>query len=152
MGRSHRTIDTLRQRVSVQENAVMVGTVIHVGIPKPHATRSVPYSKFPALPLVKLFEEKSREDLDFGDGLLHNRSMKESGAENIHGCRASRHTTSNTAASLAISASSNVKAVQRMLGHASASMTLDTYTDLFDDDLDAVAATRATSTIRRINQ
>jgi hypothetical protein len=29
--------------------------------------------------------------------------------------------------------------VQRMLGHASAAMTLDTYTDLFDDDLDAVA-------------
>lgn len=26
-----------------------------------------------------------------------------------------------------------------MLGHASASMTLDTYADLFDDDLDGVA-------------
>jgi hypothetical protein len=26
-----------------------------------------------------------------------------------------------------------------MLGHASAAMTLDTYSDLFDDDLDAVA-------------
>ena len=33
----------------------------------------------------------------------------------------------------------NVKAVQRMLGHASAAMTLDVYADLFDDDLDAVA-------------
>jgi len=32
-----------------------------------------------------------------------------------------------------------VKAVQRMLGHASAAMTLDTYADLFDDDLDAVS-------------
>jgi len=32
-----------------------------------------------------------------------------------------------------------VKAVQRSLGHASAAMTLDTYADLFDDDLDAVA-------------
>jgi integrase len=31
-----------------------------------------------------------------------------------------------------------VKAVQKMLGHASAAMTLDTYADLFDDDLDAV--------------
>ncbi|MDT0116512.1 hypothetical protein Q9R20_05855 [Microbacterium sp. PRF11] len=30
--------------------------------------------------------------------------------------------------------------MQRMLGHASAAMTLDTYADLFDDDLDAVAA------------
>jgi integrase len=33
----------------------------------------------------------------------------------------------------------NVKAVQRMLGHAKASMTLDVYADLFEDDLDAVA-------------
>ena len=32
-----------------------------------------------------------------------------------------------------------MKAVQRMLGHASAAMTLDTYADLFDDDLDAVS-------------
>jgi len=32
-----------------------------------------------------------------------------------------------------------VKAVQRMLGHASAAMTLDVYADPFDDDLDAVA-------------
>ncbi|GAA0994046.1 integrase [Subtercola frigoramans] len=29
--------------------------------------------------------------------------------------------------------------MQRMLGHASAAMTLDTYADLFPDDLDAVA-------------
>jgi hypothetical protein len=28
-----------------------------------------------------------------------------------------------------------------MLGHASAAVTLDVYSDLFDDDLDAVAAT-----------
>ena len=32
-----------------------------------------------------------------------------------------------------------MKAVQRMLGHASAAMTLDTYADLFDDDLDTVS-------------
>lgn len=45
----------------------------------------------------------------------------------------------HTAASLAISAGANVKAIQRMLGHASAAMILDTYADLFDDDLDLVA-------------
>ena len=46
------------------------------------------------------------------------------------------------AASLAVSVRANVKAVQRMLGHAKASMTLyslDTYADLFDEDLDEVA-------------
>ncbi|WP_424438203.1 hypothetical protein [Microbacterium sp.] len=30
-------------------------------------------------------------------------------------------------------------AVQRMLGHATAAVTLDVYADLFDDDLDGVA-------------
>jgi hypothetical protein len=44
----------------------------------------------------------------------------------------------DTAASLAVSAGANVKTVQRMLGHASAAMTLDIYAGLFDDDLDAV--------------
>ena len=41
---------------------------------------------------------------------------------------------------MAVAAGANVKAVQRMLGHASASMTLDVYAGLFGDDLDAVAA------------
>ncbi len=49
------------------------------------------------------------------------------------------HELRHTAASLAVSAGANVKAVQRLLGHASASMTLDVYSGLFDDDLDAVA-------------
>ena len=39
-----------------------------------------------------------------------------------------------------LSAGANVKAVQRMLGHASAAMTLDLCADLFDDDLEAAAA------------
>jgi integrase len=49
------------------------------------------------------------------------------------------HDLRHTAASLAVSAGANVKAVQRMLGHAKASMTLDVYADLFDEDLDGVA-------------
>jgi hypothetical protein len=32
-----------------------------------------------------------------------------------------------------------VKAVQRILGHASAAMTLDVFSGLFDDDLDGLA-------------
>lgn len=54
--------------------------------------------------------------------------------------RVTPHDLRHTAASLAISAGANVKAVQRMLGHASAAMTLDTYAELFEDDLDAVAS------------
>lgn len=45
----------------------------------------------------------------------------------------------HTAASLAVHAGAHVLAVQRMLGHEKASMTLDVYSDLFDGDLDLVA-------------
>lgn len=51
------------------------------------------------------------------------------------------HDLRHTCASLAISAGVNVLALQRMLGHKSAKVTLDTYADLFDDGLDAVAVT-----------
>jgi integrase len=49
------------------------------------------------------------------------------------------HDLRDTAASLAISAGGSIKAVQRMLGHASASMTLDTNGSLFEEDLEALA-------------
>lgn len=45
----------------------------------------------------------------------------------------------HTAVSLAISSGANVLAVQRMLGHKTAAMTLDTYADLFPDDLELVS-------------
>lgn len=51
----------------------------------------------------------------------------------------SRRHLRHTAASRAASARANIKAVQRMLGHASAAMTLDVYAYLFDDDLDNLA-------------
>jgi integrase len=49
------------------------------------------------------------------------------------------HDLRHTAASLTVASGANAKAVQKMLGHASAAMTFDVYTDLFEDDLDAVA-------------
>jgi hypothetical protein len=41
---------------------------------------------------------------------------------------------------LAVSAGANVKAIQPMMGHKSAAMTLDVSPDLFDGDLDVMAA------------
>jgi hypothetical protein len=41
---------------------------------------------------------------------------------------------------LAISAGANPKAVQTMLGHKSAVLTLDTYADLFPDDQELVSS------------
>jgi integrase len=49
------------------------------------------------------------------------------------------HDLRHTCASLSISAGANVKVVQRMLGHATASMTLDLYGHLMSDDLATVA-------------
>jgi integrase len=45
----------------------------------------------------------------------------------------------HTAASLMIRQGASLKAVQRQLGHATASITLDTYGHLFPDELDALA-------------
>jgi hypothetical protein len=50
------------------------------------------------------------------------------------------HDLRHTAASLAVASGATVKSVQRMLGHASAAMTLDVYAGLFDDDLTDLAA------------
>ena len=63
-----------------------------------------------------------------------DKACKDVGIEGLvpHGLR---HTT----ASVAISAGANVKVVQRMLGHATAAMTLDLYGHLLDDDLSGVA-------------
>lgn len=49
------------------------------------------------------------------------------------------HKLRHTAASLAIAAGADVKVVQSMLGHATATMTLDRYGHLFPDRLDEVA-------------
>lgn len=46
----------------------------------------------------------------------------------------------HTAASVAIHAGANVKTVQRMLGHRTAAMTLDTYAHLWDEELDGLPA------------
>ena len=49
------------------------------------------------------------------------------------------HALRHTAASLAIASGADVKVVQQMLGHKSATMTLDLYGHLFGDRLDVVA-------------
>ena len=49
------------------------------------------------------------------------------------------HDMRHTAASLAIKAGADVKVIQRMLGHASAAMTLDRYGHLMPGQAEAVA-------------
>lgn len=146
-----RHVSPARHRLNIEENAVLVKWEIHVGTPKTHERRSVPYPERLA-PLIKAAcDGKGPDGLLFGNGVTHmkhesdNRSwfataVRRARKEDPSIPRLTPHDLRHTAASLAISAGANVKAVQRMLGHASAAMTLDTYADLFEDDLDAVAA------------
>lgn len=141
--------EPLRRRVRVTENAVAVGGSIVVGTPKTHEARTVPVPAFVVEELSRLCVGKGREDLLFGNGLDHVRNpdsrggwyvsaIRKAQAEDPQFPRLTIHDLRHSAASLAVSAGANVKAVQRMLGHKSAAMTLDVYADLFDDDLDAV--------------
>lgn len=50
------------------------------------------------------------------------------------------HDLRHTAASIAVSSGANVKVLQHILGHKQAAMTLDTYADLFEADLDTLAS------------
>ncbi|MAU94300.1 MAG: site-specific integrase [Fulvimarina sp.] len=145
-----RDVDTDRRRLHVQEVAVTVNGRIHVGSPKTHRARSVTYPEFLTPSLEDAAAGKSSSGLLFGTGdhhlaLPNSRdgwfagAVRRAQATDPDFPRVTPHDLRHTTAALAIRAGANVKAVQRMLGHASAVMTLDTYGHLFDDDLDNVA-------------
>ncbi|MBY4570390.1 site-specific integrase [Gordonia sihwensis] len=138
-------LDLPRKRITVVENAVQVDQKTIVGSPKNDDGRQIAIAEFLVFDLRGQIDGKRPDDLVFGDtdGGYLKRSVSRSGwfegaVERSGVPRVTVHDLRHTAASLAISAGVNVKALQRMLGHSSAAMTLDTYADLFDDDLDAV--------------
>ncbi|WP_307871695.1 tyrosine-type recombinase/integrase [Micromonospora sp. U21] len=123
-----------------------VGGNLVEGTPKNHQRRSVPIPRFLVDELAAHIVGKGRAALVFtapNGGPLRNTNFRSrvfapaSASVGLAGL--TPHDLRHTAASLAVAAGANVKAVQRMLGHASASMTLDVYAGLFGDDLDAVA-------------
>ena len=133
----------------IEENAVQVGSVIEVRTPKNHKKRTVPFPRFLSEQLARQCAGKGRDDLVFpGENGHHLRlarvhednmswfagAVKRSGVPRI-----TPHDLRHSAASFAVSAGANVKAVQKMLGHSSAAMTLDVYADLFDGDLASVS-------------
>ena len=154
-------LDLLRRRLHVVDNAVQVGKTVHVGTPKSHQHRTVPIPPFLVDELAHQCEGLARGDLVFSgrDGERLRRSVSTTGwFEKAVGragiVRVTPHDLRHTAASLAVAAGVNVKALQRMLGHASAAMTLDTYADLFDSDLDAIGhaldAARSTESVGKM--
>jgi integrase len=142
--------DMLRRRVNVSRSVTESGALVR-STPKTHERRSVPFPKVLTDELSALMVGKGRDDLVFTDmrgGVLRNSNWRARVfTPAVAKCQADDdkfpamtvHDLRHTAASLAVSAGANVKALRRMLGHAKASMTLDVYADLFDDDLDSVA-------------
>ena len=142
--------DMLRRRVNVSRSVTESGGLVW-STPKTWERRSVPFPAVLCAELAALMIGKGRDDLVFTDqrgGVLRNSNWRarvfrpavtkcQSADETFP--TITPHDLRHTAASLAVSAHANVKAVQRMLGHAKASMTLDINADLFDEDLDSVA-------------
>jgi integrase len=143
-------LDMPRRRVNVNRAVAEVGRDLVYGTPKNHSRRSVPFPEFLEPTLKDRIKGKTEDSFVFtapAGGALRNRNwrrrnferaVRELVAAHPEIAPLSPHDLRHTAASLAISAGANVKAVQRMLGHKSAAMTLDVYSDLFEDDLDAV--------------
>jgi len=140
-----------RRRLRIEDNIVQIAGERFLGTPKSGQARTISYPAFLDPILDELARGKGSEHYLLGDGFLAvERPHAENGwfARAVRRCQAADETFSritphdlrHTAASLAISAGANVKAVQRMLGHASAAVTLDIYAALFDDDLDKVAS------------
>lgn len=161
-------IDMLRRRVHVHQAVAEVGGKVVWSTPKSHERRSVPFPRFLVDELAGLMRGKGRDDLVFtapAGGVLRVSTWRprvlapavlsvKSATDAQRAKERARvgsavtpefplvtpHDLRHTAASLAISAGANPKAVQTMLGHASAVLTMDTYADLFPDDLEMVAA------------
>ncbi len=145
------SFDMLRRRVNIHQAVAEVGGRLVWSTPKSHERRSVPFPAFLAEPLAALMVGKQREDLVFtspeGSVLrvstwrprVFNPAVKRLLKKLPDFPTVTPHDLRHTAASLSISAGANVKAVQTMLGHASAVLTLDTYADLFPDDLEQVS-------------
>ena len=141
-----RRIDFLRKRLTVAESATEVGGTVEYGAPKTHQQRTVPIPSILVEPLSRRCQGKGPDDLVLtspGGAVLRSGNFRRrffdpaamaAGLEDL-----GPHDLRHTAASLLVASGANVKAVQRMLGHASAAMTLDVYSGLFDDDLGALA-------------
>jgi integrase len=139
-------LDLRRNRAVLVESVTPVqGQGLVWGSTKTHQRREVPIPRFLSDELAEQVKGKQPDDLVFA-GIRNGQPLRVStfrtafsaaaraiGVPDLH-----PHQLRHTAASLAIASGADVKVVQQMLGHSSATMTLDTYGHLFDDRLDEV--------------
>jgi integrase len=139
-------IDIEARRIRVRRSVTYVtGTGLVEGATKNHTSRTVPVPAFVARLLATELEDRDSDALAFEGprgGFLAIENVRYPFAKAVAAVGAAGvrlHDLRHTCASLAISGGANVKVVQRLLGHKTATLTLDRYGHLFPDDLDAVA-------------
>jgi len=144
--RVHR-LDLVRRRAVITESVTPVqGQGLVWGTPKNKKSREVPIPKFLVVELMAHISGKPPTDLVF-TGIRGGEVMRVATFRRAFGKAGEKiglsglhpHELRHTAASLAIAAGADIKVVQEMLGHATASMTMDTYGHLFKNRLDIVS-------------
>jgi integrase len=121
---------------------------LYLDSPKNHERRSVPIPRFLAEELKPHVKGRGDDELLFTapqSGPLRARNFRQrffapavtnAGLGHL---KLTPHKLRHTAASLAIASGADVNVIQTMLGHKSATLTLDTYGHLFPDRLDEVS-------------
>jgi len=139
-------LDLLRRRALVAESVTPVKGVMTFGPTKGHEHREVPLPRFLLDDLARQVAGRAAGDLMFSGergAVMRSQTFQRArlteaattvGLPGFH-----PHALRHTAASLAIASGADIKVVQQMLGHKSATMTLDQYGHLFGDRLDVVA-------------
>ena len=146
-----RDVNVLRNRISIERNAVTVGSEVIIGTPKTHEVREVSVPSSVMRMLVPVMDGKGPDELLWPrrdgtpmkpptHGKWYYNALDRCMEKYPDFPRVTPHGLRHVAAGLMISAGANVKVVQRQLGHSSAAMTLDVYAELFDEDLEAVGS------------
>lgn len=142
-------LDTKRQRLHVTKAWKDVAGKLELGETKTGRDRAVPLPPSLASQLESLTRGRSVDELIFsapkgGPLRIRNftRQVFKPGVFAVDSIPNEMwiYDLRHTAASLAIQSGANIKAVQALLGHSTATMTLDRYGHLFPDDLGALAA------------
>lgn len=141
-------VDFVHHRLHVSKSVTKVGGGFVLGTPKSGKARDVPLFGPVAEALRPVCDGRDDGELLFtgehggyvqpvsigrNHASWYTRAFELSGVTPIRA-----HDLRHTAASIAVHSGANVKAIQRMLGHSSAAMTLDRYADLFSEDLDVL--------------
>jgi integrase len=141
-------VNVSNRRIRVQRSVTYLRkTGLVEGPTKSHRARTVPVPAFVARLIETEIGDRDGDALVFtsarGGGYLtlgQARYAFGKAVALVDGCGGMRlHDMRPTCASLAIRSGANVKVVQRLLGHKTATLTLDRYGHLYPDDLGAVA-------------